>query len=510
MRKKIAAAVSACALTLSLLSGCGNPVESVEQLVAGSAESAAQQQELHLAYRADDSMHPLTCRTVENQLLSQLCYEGLFALDCDFQPQKVLCDSISRTGERSYTLTIKQGVRFHSGEELTAADVVYSLNHARSDDDSIYKEQLSAISSVRYDGDEVRIRLYEPSGNVAALLDVPIIRRNSEEDALCPDGTGPYQLTREDSVVRLKAFSDWNGGSVGFDDTIELISMEDSAGEMNLLTEGGLSLILQQDAERAPVEEAGESVNVPTTQLHYLGVNCADDALDNPTVRTALSMLMNRDALVTICFGGRATAAAVPMQGVPDGVKCTQYDKDGALALLADAGIYDRDGDGTLDRANGQPFTVDVIYNASYNTKSSVLQQYAHTLSDAGISLTATPLDYETCRARLEDGDFQMYYGEYHMTADFDADTLLSDGGTRNFGGYSSQEMEDCLRALNEAEEDARTQAVAEYLTCFCAQTPIIPIVFEQATVTAASVMPEGFDPWPDNLFHGIAGWKAS
>lgn len=509
MRKTIASAVVACALTLSLLSGCGNPVERVEQLVAGSAEPA-QQVGFRLAYRADDSMNPLTCRTVENQLLSQLCYEGLFALDRDFQPQKVLCDSISRTGTRSYTLTIKHGVRFHSGEELTAKDVVYSLNHARRDDDSIYKEQLSAISSVRYDGDEVRIRLYEPSSNLAALLDVPIIRRNSEEDAPCPDGTGPYQLTRDDSVVQLKAFSDWNGGSVGFDRTISLISMEDSAGEMNLLTAGGLSLILQQDAESASVVQAGESVNVPTTQLHYLGVNCADDTLDDPAVRTALSMLMNRDALVTICFGGRATATAVPMQGVPDGVKCTQYDKNAALELLADAGIYDRNGDGTLDRANGEPFALDVIYNTAYHTKSSVLQQYAHMLGDVGIALTATPLDFESCRARLEDGDFQLYYGEYHMTADFDAGTLFREGGARNFGSYSGQEMEECLRALDEADEDERAQAVADYLTCFCAHTPIIPIVFEQATVTAASSLPERFDPWPDAIFHGIADWEAS
>lgn len=168
--------------------GSGEPVAQADKNVQAVASFS-------LAYDENDGLDPLACTSEENKLLSQLCFERLFLLDENFEPQMELCASVQRNSAKSYTLTIRDGVKFHSGEQLKPSDVVYSLNNARLRDDSTYQEQLSCISSVKYSGSEIYIRLKTAKSEKAleALLDVPIFCKGSEDDEI-PDGSGPYKI----------------------------------------------------------------------------------------------------------------------------------------------------------------------------------------------------------------------------------------------------------------------------------------------------------------------------
>lgn len=503
------------AVLLGMLAGCGASETDSGSGSAGSGQAVTQAADVKavdsftLAYNEADGLDPLVCATPENRLIVQLCFERLFVLDNDFQPQKELCDTIEQTGERSYTLTIRSGVKFHSGQEITPEDVVYSLNNARLREDSIYKEQLSGISSVKYSGDEIRLRLYQSNANIAALLDVPIFRAGTEEDS-CPDGSGPYQLVATDTEPRLIPFEQWSGGRVGFCESITLRTVSDSADAASLLSSGELSMLLQQDAEEETVQGAKYTASVPTTKLHYLGVNCDREPLDKEEVRTALSMLLDRDSIVKTCFTGRADAAAVPLVPVPEDADIPSFDVEDALELLEGAGIYDRDGDGYLDVSRGEPFQLEIIYNEQYGTKGAVLQQYASTLNKVGIAVTVTPLSFADCKKALRQETFQLYYGEYAMDADFDLSSLIGDEGERNFSGYYNGEMEQAMRDMASASAEEKEQACREYAECFAEQTPIIPIAFERAQIASAGELPEQLDPWPDDIFHGIETWSAS
>ncbi|MDO5783914.1 MAG: ABC transporter substrate-binding protein [Eubacteriales bacterium] len=514
--KRGIAAVLCGAVLLGILAGCGaSDADGGSGAIIGSGQAVTQAADVKavdsftLAYNETDGLDPLACTTPENQLIVQLCFERLFVLDNEFQPQKELCDTIEQTGDRSYTLTIRPGVKFHSGQEVTAEDVVYSLNNARLREDSIYKEQLAGISSVKYSGDEIKLRLYRRNANIAALLDVPIFRQGTEEDT-CPDGSGPYQLVTTEAEPNLIPFEQWSGGKVGFCKSITLRTVADSVGAANLLSSGELSLLLQRDAEEEAVQGAKYTASIPTTTLHYLGVNCDREPLDDEEVRTALSMLLDRSSIVQTCFAGRADAAAVPISPVPEGTEVPSFDTKAALDLLEKAGIYDRDGDGYLDVKRGEPFQLEIIYNEIYSTKGAVLQQYAKTLNEAGIATTVKPLSFADCQKALRQEAFQLYYGEYAMDADFNLSSLIGDEGERNFSGYYSGEMEQAMQDMASASVEEQQEARKAYIECFTEQTPIIPIAFERAQIASADVLPEQFDPWPDDIFHGIETWSAS
>lgn len=510
-RQRAAAAV----LLMAVLTGCGSSAQTDTGSAAGSGQAVGKAADVKavdsfsLAYNSGDGMDPVACTSAENKLIVQLCFESLFVLNSEFQAQKVLCESMEQTDERAYTVKIRQGVKFHSGQDVTPADVVYSLNNARLREDSTYQDQLSCISSVKYNGDEIHIRLYRENSNLAALLDVPIFRKGTEEDE-CPDGSGPYQMVTTGSTPSLIPFEQWSGGKVGFCDAIALKSVSDSAGAANMLSSGELSIVLQEDAEQSAVQGAKYTASVPTAKLHYLGINCDREPLDEKEVRVALSMLLDRKSITKTCFSGRADAAALPVNPAPSDVEAPQYDRDKAVELLREAGIYDRDGDGYLDYKRGQQFTLDIIYNKSYSTKGAVLEQYAKSLNEAGIATTVTPLEFEECQSKLRREAFQLYYGEYAMTADFDLSSLISSHGERNFSGYYDGDMEDAIQQWASASAEEAAEARKAYLSCFAEQMPLLPIAFERAQIASAQQLPAQFDPWPDQIFHGVETWSAS
>lgn len=516
MKHKIAWILSGI-LLLGMLAGCGteNPTASVsngpDEIKENfqAAENIEAVDTFSLAYNEADGLDPISCTSAENQIITQLCFQRLFVLDSAFQPQKVLCDTIEQTGERAYTLTIRPDIKFHSGQDVMPKDVVYSLNNARLREDSIYKDQLSNISSVKYNGDEIHIRLYEANANLAALLDIPIFRKGTEQD-VCPDGSGPYQLVTTDSESSLIPFSQWEYGEVGFCKSITLEPVSGSEGAANLLSNGDLSILFQPDAKSDTVQGAKYVASLPTTRMHYLGINCGIAPFDDENVRTALSLLFDRASISQTCFTGRADAASLPMVSLPEGIEPLSFDKDTALHLLEQAGIYDRDGDGYLDIGRRQQFKLEIIYNEKYSTKGAVLQQYAGILNEAGISAAISPLSFEECQRQLRQESFQLYYGEYKMTADFNLSSLISKNGERNFGSYSNSKMESALRSFCSAGEEEREEACKEYLECFMKQTPIIPIVFERAQIASSDALPSQFDPWPSDIFHGIETWSAS
>lgn len=90
--------------------------------------------------------------------------------------------------------------------------------------------------------------------------------------------------------------------------------------------------------------------------MHYLGINCNDTPLDNKNVRTALSMLMDRDTIAQTCFAGRADAAALAGEKDSGRRKGTLLQSGGSVKLLKKAGIYDRDNDGYLEIRGGSDF----------------------------------------------------------------------------------------------------------------------------------------------------------
>lgn len=141
MKKNALAIVCMLSLLPALLTGCwhaeSDPTDMERLPVAEDPEPIdvplALPLEFSLPYSAEQTLDPVTCPDGIQQTVGALLYEGLFALDEQWEPQKVLCsdytyDPVSFT----YTFSLRNDVTFSDGSPLTAADVAATLQRAKT------------------------------------------------------------------------------------------------------------------------------------------------------------------------------------------------------------------------------------------------------------------------------------------------------------------------------------------------------------------------------------------
>ena len=173
-----------------------------------SATPAPEPAEFALACYPSAGFHPITGTNRTNLNLAGLVYEGLFELDQEFQVHNVLCASytVSEDG-LIWSFRLRPGVTFSDGSALTAADVVSSLEAARTS--ALYSARFADIGAVSATADGgVTVTLTRANGNLPALLDIPIVR----EAGAVPLGTGPYVLTGAGESWSLTANPNWRQG----------------------------------------------------------------------------------------------------------------------------------------------------------------------------------------------------------------------------------------------------------------------------------------------------------
>lgn len=140
------------------------------------------------------------------EALNGNAYEGLFRLTDDGKVDKLLAQDYETSADGlTYTFTLRDGVKFHSGKELTSQDVKYSLEKVLADDSqSARKSNLEVVKDIATpDKQTVKITLSKKSISfVYNLSYVWIINSQAKDLKTTEDGTGPYTLNKWTRVPR--------------------------------------------------------------------------------------------------------------------------------------------------------------------------------------------------------------------------------------------------------------------------------------------------------------------
>ena len=127
MKKKIVSALLCVAMIATMVTGCGG---SKSSSTSGNADSTAKQFEINAAIAANPpALDPHTVNANVTGGIGIHIYEALFQMDENYEPQPVLAESYEMSDDgKEYTIKLRQGVKFHNGDEMKADDVVASMN----------------------------------------------------------------------------------------------------------------------------------------------------------------------------------------------------------------------------------------------------------------------------------------------------------------------------------------------------------------------------------------------
>ena len=245
-----------------------------------------------------------------------------------------------------------------------------------------------------------------------------------------------------------------------------------------------------QGVNRQPVAVAGPDGGLgPRVAVEAVG-----HALDDAALRCALGECLNREHIVSGFLSGHGRAAQFPVSP-----RSPLYPQELEIRFSADAPVQ------AVSRTGYVPErTLTLLVNGENSFKTAVADYLAESFTAAGVPVETRVLPWEEYAAALEAGDFDLYYGEVRLTADWDLSPLLSSGGALNYGGWMDAETDGLLAAYNAAEN--RTAAMEALCSRLRQQSPILPVCFKSTSVLTQTGVLEELTPTAAEPLYGLTG----
>jgi peptide/nickel transport system substrate-binding protein len=423
-------------------------------------------------------------------ILSQLTDATLFELDPETQEfGPAVAESWDWADDTTLDVTLRDGVTFHDGSDLTAADVAYTYNwvidpdsesqangtigrwleRAEVIDDRTVRFHLSSVYPLVLRDMAQRVML-RPEG---AYGEGDAVDRGAMAIDLI--GAGPYRVASFEpgQEVVLERFDGYHGAAPAIG-TVVVRNLPDIGTQQAELMSGGLDWIfkvpldLAQSLGRTPVAEhlSGPDLRVGFLVLDAAGHTDPDGPLTDVRVRRAINHALNRDEMAEFLIGGSAEGIHTPCHpaqfGCTTDIPAYPYDPEAARALLAEAGYPD-----------GFPLEL-----WAYRDKPAS-EAIAADLEAVGIDVDLRYVKLASLNQARAQREIPAYFGTWGSGGTADAAAIarvhFSDESDRNMSG-DAELTELVLSAERTNDQDARLAIYAEALTAIAEQAYWAPL----------------------------------
>jgi peptide/nickel transport system substrate-binding protein len=491
---------------------------------------------LRMAITQDEgTLTPYTYQTgYPGYELMTLIYDQLFLLDADLAPQPWLAESLEIGDDGlTYTLTLRDGVRWHDGEPLTAEDVAFTIDYYQTHLLGRFTTHANKVADVEVrDERTVALTLADPDATFVqtALADLPVLPehvwRDIEEPRQMTEamGSGPYRVEeyRSDQFYRLGANPDYWGPAPVFDTIIAPIIRDETAtfqallaGDIDVAVRTVPAGIVDSFANRADITLA----QGPGFASTILIMDVSEGALADVEVRRVIAGTIDYGRLIDTLLLGYGTAGtpgflhpASPFAN-PATAEYTHLAPEEAAARLAAAG-YERGADGVFTGADGDRLQFEFLAPSNNPTRLRAAELIAQDLEAAGIRVTVRAIenealvqrawpDFDVSRGR--DYEMSMFGWSAPVNARADLRGLLHGDpvkGTLNLSGYSDPEAD---RLTDEAavttDDEERRQLLFEAQERLAEDLPLITLFYQDGIY---AYRPAAFDGWEYMAGQGI------
>jgi peptide/nickel transport system substrate-binding protein len=291
-------------------------------------------------------------------------YQRLLAVPLgESEPQPDAAESCDWTDDTTYTCTLKSGLTFSDGSELTAENVVHSIerNLAIEHESGGFTLFASLESVEAPDASTVVFNLSTPDAIFPYVLTTgaaAIVPMSFPADALQPNdqviGSGPYTVEAFDPTqqIRLGVNENYAGDKPLNNSGVILQFYQTESALKQAIEEGEVMIAYRSlavtdiaDLQDNGAERGVEVVVGQGTEINYMVLQVSREPFDNPAVRQAIAQIIDREAIAESVYRGTVT----PLYGpVPDGVaghtpsyqeRYGEPDPAAAEQILADAGV---------------------------------------------------------------------------------------------------------------------------------------------------------------------------
>ncbi|WP_422785595.1 ABC transporter substrate-binding protein [Roseibium algae] len=483
-RGGIVSKIAAGLIAGTLLAGAG----------AAQAEEKVVTAVMHSGLRVIDPVIT-TAHIVRNH--AYMIYDVLIAVDENFKPQPQMADWTISDDKLVYTLTLRDGLKFHDGAPVTAADAVASLKRWGSKDSGgqlIFDvtDTLTATDdkTLVWTLKEPFAPLIDTLAKLSALppfiMPASVAATPSSESITSFIGSGPFKFVEdeyqpgvsvtyvknEDYVPRSEPANWMAGGKVVNIDKVKWVTMPDTQTALNALLSGEVDYVEQVPVDLLPILDSSEDVVAEVRDpLGYQTIgrmNFLYPPFDNVKVRQAAMMAMSQKDVLGTLIGnpdyykicGAVFGCGTPLADEAGAeTLITGGDIPGAKALLAESG-YD-----------GTPVVLMQPTDVSTLTAQPIVA--AQALRDAGFTVDMQAMDWQTLvgrrasQAKPSEGGWNLFFtnwGVPEVNTPLINPMLNGRGNDAWFGWPTDPELESLRKDFIRAETPEDQLAVAKLI----------------------------------------------
>lgn len=431
-------------LGLTRLAATGSGLAGLLALGSTAEHAAAQSADVTVAMPvAPGTLDTRLARSISEQQLYFSLYDPLVDFDPKVEIRGRLAESWESVDPSTWRFKLRQGVKFHNGEDFTAETVKFTIDQFTSMDPPYYYVYLWGAAwppTVEIEADDsVLINTPAPSPLLPRLMSRIGMLPSTAADpgfADAPVGTGPFKLVewvKGDQVVLESNAEYWDGApEIGRliwrtipDDSSRMAALQ--AGEIQVAWDPSIDRLAELTPPQFQVIEA------PSTGLGQILINFRnpDSPIADVRVRQALTLAIDGQGLIDALLAGRAIPSIGPAPaasyGALDAGGYPPRDVEAARALLAEAG-----------HADGIELTM-IFTEGEFARDTEIAEAIIAQLSEAGVTVNFEEMD-------------SGQYSERRTTPNWDLANNSSTGWTgdaeffvvnvKNSIGYPSDELD--------------------------------------------------------------------
>lgn len=497
--KKTAALVLAACLVVSI-AGCSNSKADTSNNNTLTTSSKAEDKttvtlvsgKFSLPYTTTAKFNPLLPASELNQVLWSLIYDSLCEPDENYKPAMRLADSVDVKGT-AVSVTLKSGLKFTDNSALTARDVKYSFELVMAHPESPYNSRLSNVASITANGQSLNITLKTPDPQFANLLDIPIIKTDSDKTGNAI-GSGRFVYSRNGVNAKLAVNKNWYGGKKPIITAITLLNIPYKDAVMPSLSIGNTNYVYSDYGLGSLGSAAGtDSTPVNLNQLVYVGINTNKDRLNNADFRKALSFSINRATLISQIYSNRALGTLQPFN--PRWSELTPPTDEELNADYTKSAEYIASAGGA-----GTKVTYTLIVNKENSSRHAAANFIASSFVKAGVNVTVKDLSFDDYKAAIAAGNYDMYLGEVKLTNNMKLTPFLAGGSAANGLPSGSKAM----AAYTDWQNGSKT--ISQVAEAFSDEMPFIPVCYHFGITSYTSTL-GGVEATDSNIFYNFDKW---
>ena len=547
MRKRYLILLVVLALALSIgLVGCGGGTDdgtttTGEEGVKGAVDGGT----MSFYINEPAYIDPYNCQETEGMAVVYAVFEALVKND-PLKPE-VLIPAAAESWEANedasvWTFKLNPNGKFSDGTPVKAADFVYAWNRMVNPEtvntltgdadpsviayhleyikgyDEVAEGKAAEMSGLKAIDDlTLEVTLSQPFADFQYVVGHPSLAptpKDAVENGVdfegknvaygeMPIGNGPFKLSepwKHDQYIKTVKNENYGTGKAAYLDGIDFMIFKDPdtayteflAGNLDFTSigEGKIAEAVSQFGEspNGYTANPGEQVLIgPETSVYYLLMNNNKPPMDNPDVRKAVSLAINRQAICDIVFDGTRDPAGniLPpgVAGFVDGAWAdARYDVEAAKQALVDAG-----------HPNGEGLEKLTLSFNSGGGHEKIMELVQADLKAIGIETEFESLEWDTYLKRLQEGNYT--FGRLGWVADYPIaynfiNSLFKSGAGDNLSGFADPEVDKMIaEAQTMADPVKRADEMAKVSEIIGKSNPVAPLMYYKLNHVASDRM---------------------